>query len=84
MASRVNVGLVLAIVTGMSLVACSEKRSDDDILAPSATSDSGRVEDQFGEGFGEAHRANPNSEPVDVNEVELKPVSTTGEPVQID
>jgi len=67
----------------MSLSACTEQ-AEGDIVAQSSRTESKRMEDQFGEGFGKAHRADPNSEPVNVSEIELPPVSYTNEPIAID
>lgn len=41
-------------------------------------------EDQFGLRFGEAYRADPNSEPKSVAEGDVVPVSMVAEPVQLD
>ncbi len=79
-ALRLCAGLV--VVAGVSLSACSQK-GDDDPLVIDARAESGRVEDKFGEGFGEAFRANPNSEPRSVVDSDVKPVSMTTEPVPI-
>lgn len=70
------------MVAGASLSACSQK-SDDDLLVLNATADPGRVEDTFGDGFGEAFRANSNSEPRNVVDSDVEPVSLTTEPVAI-
>lgn len=79
--SRLIVGLIL--VTGTSLTACGDK-SESDVLVPESVAENRRMEDQFGKGFGEAYRADPNSEPANVSEMELAPVSYTTEPVLID
>jgi len=72
------------LVAGMSLTACS-KKSERDILVPESTvASSGRVEDQFGKGFGEAFRADPNSVPANVSDADVQPVSLTAQPVAID
>ncbi len=73
----------LAIVAGMSFSACT-KQGEDDILVQTSSTESKRMEDQFGEGFGKAYRADPNSEPVNVSEIKLPPVSYTTEPIPID
>jgi len=83
MAINAGKSLGLAIVIGMSLSACGDK-SEGDILVPTTRSDTGRVEDQFGEDFAKAHRADPNAEPANVSEMKLPPVSYTAEPVPID
>ncbi len=41
------------------------------------------MEDQFGKGFGKAFRASPNSEPANLVEGDVIPVSNTAEPVEI-
>ncbi|MDQ3080487.1 MAG: hypothetical protein M3R03_10890 [Pseudomonadota bacterium] len=74
--------LGFAIVAGMSFTACG-KKSDDDIPVPASQSKSGRVEDQFGKGFGKAFRADKNSEPASVSENDMRPVSLTEEPIEI-
>ena len=74
--------LGFAIVAGMSLSSCSS-RNDEDIPVPTASVESGRMEDKFGEEFGKAHRADPNSEPANVSEMKLPPVSLTAEPIPI-
>lgn len=73
------VGLIFA---GASLSSCN--KSESDALVLEARADSGRVEDKFGKGFGEAFRADPNSEPVNVSEGDMKPVSHTAEPEPIE
>ena len=79
-AARLLAGL--ALVAGVSLSACGQKR-DGDPLVLDAKSDAGRVEDRFGDGFGEAFRAEPNTEPRNVVDSDVKPVSLTTEPVPI-
>ena len=64
------------------LSACGQKRDRDPIILDTKA-DAGRVEDEFGKGFGEAYRANPNAEPRNVQDGDLKPVSSTSEPVPI-
>ncbi|MGI8931797.1 MAG: hypothetical protein ACR2FK_05405 [Sphingomicrobium sp.] len=58
--------------------------SDDDPLVIEATAGKDGLDEQFGKGFEKVHRAAPNSEPANVDEVELEPVSFTAEPVLID
>ncbi len=74
---------LLIVAAGASLSACG-KNGGRDTLAPDSQVESGRVEDQFGKGFGEAFRADPNSEPANVSEDDVKPVSLTAEPVTTD
>lgn len=42
-----------------------------------------RMEDQFGKGFAEKFRADPNSEPANLQDDDVKPVSMTAEPVPV-
>jgi len=71
------------VLAGAALSACSQKR-DGDPLVLKAKADTARMEDAFGKGFGEAFRADPNSEPRNVTESDVKPVSLTAEPVPIE
>lgn len=73
-------GLIFA---GASLSACN-RNDDGDALVLDARADAGRQEDKFGKGFGEAFRADPNSEPVPVSADDVKPVSLTTEPEPIE
>jgi hypothetical protein len=78
-----DLGLIVSfLLIGMSMSACS-KESDSDMLVREST-DGGRVEDRFGKGFGEAFRADPNSEPAVVDRNDVNPVSLTDEPEPID
>lgn len=82
MGSGLRFGLIL--VVGASLAACGD-RSDRDAPGndPFATT-SDRTEDQFGKEFGKAYRADPNSEPMNVNDGDVVPVSSTTEPIVAD
>ncbi|MBA2635543.1 MAG: hypothetical protein H0U83_02450 [Sphingomonas sp.] len=73
------VGLILA---GASLSGCN-KNSDSDAPVLDARADAGRQEDKFGKGFGEAFRADPNSEPANVSANDVNPISLTTEPEPI-
>ncbi len=73
------VGLIFA---GASLSACN--RDEGDALVLDARTDAERPEDKFGEGFGEAFRADPNSEPAPVRDGDVKPVSHTAQPEPIE
>ena len=75
--------LGLGLFAILSLIACG-KKSETDLAFPESRVESGPVEDQFGEGFGKAYRADPNSEPANVTDNEMVPVSLTAEPVVID
>lgn len=79
--SRLTI-LVGLIFAGASLSSCN-KNSDSDALVLDARADTGRVEDKFGKGFGEAFRADPNSEPANVSANDVNPVSFTTEPEPI-
>jgi len=73
------------IVIGTSLTACQRQSSSDvpdaDPFAPRTTVKSDHA-DQFGKAFGEAYRADPNSEPREISKNDLPPVSYTDEPVK--
>lgn len=74
------IGLVLV---GVLLSSCNRNDSE----TPSAVDvgeQSARQEDKFGQGFGEAYRADPNSQPANVSASDVKPVSDTAEPEPID
>lgn len=77
-------GLVgLLLIAGVPLSACGKQADsggDFDTFDVAAK----RSEDQFGQGFGEAYRADPNSEPRPVAEGDVVPVSMVAEPVQLD
>lgn len=83
MSPSIIVGLML--LTGTSLAACN-RTDGEDVLAndPFAGNTSARSENQLGKGFGKAFRADPNSEPANVAEGDLGPVSYTAEPVHLD
>jgi hypothetical protein len=67
-----------------SFSSCSDK-SESDAFADSnlAASEADR-EERFGKQFEEMSRADPNSEPANVSENDLAPVSLTTEPVSLD
>jgi hypothetical protein len=68
----------------VSLSACGKNSDDSDTLTVESSGiDTGRPEDRFGKGFGEKFRADPNSEPANVTDGELAPVSDTTEPIPI-
>ncbi len=73
----------LLLIAGVSLSACSKSESDTLTIEPSGV-DSGQPEDRFGKGFGEKYRADPNSEPKEVNEADVTPESLTTEPLAVD
>ncbi len=75
----------LLMLSGVSISACDRNSGNDaPENDPFAARSAGNQDDQFGKGFGKAHRADPNSEPVNIADVELAPVTATGEPVPID
>ena len=78
---KLALGLILIAAT--SLGACN-RRSADDVVANDPFAKAGeRQEDRFGKGFGKAYRAAPNSEPMNVVEGDVVPVSPTTEPDEI-
>lgn len=74
----------LIVAAGASLSACHKTNESDAFGASAAEGDSSRPEDRFGKGFGEKFRADPNSEPANVNDNDVKPVSLTAEPEPVD
>lgn len=68
-----------------SFSSCSDK-SESDAFADSnlAGSVGERSDEGFGKGFEEMSRADPNSEPANVSENDLAPVSLTTEPAPLD
>lgn len=78
---RLIIGLLL--IAGVSLSACSKTESDTLVLNDSGV-EASRLEDRFGNGFGEKFRADPNSEPEDVKENDVAPVSLNTEPVPVE
>ncbi len=79
-----GLSLILVAVAGASLTACGIQSGDDIPEADAFATTAGRDEDQFGKEFGKAYRADPNSEPVEVTEGAVPPVSMTSEPVPIE
>jgi len=75
------IGLIL--LSGASLSACNRQSGNDAPESDPFAASSSTKGDQFGKGFGKASRADPNSEPVNLSEIELPPVSYTAEPVAI-
>lgn len=78
---RLAFGLIMAAA---SLSACGRKSDSDAAFSVPLSSTSARPEDQFGKEFGKAFRADSNSEPAKVAESDMRPVSLTTEPVQIE
>ena len=81
-ASRALIGLLL--IAGVSLSACGKQADSGADRFGSFDVAAKRSEDQFGQGFGKAYRADSNSEPKVVVEGDVVPVSMNAEPVQID
>ncbi len=75
------IGLVLV---GVLLSSCNNRSDSEAPSAADAGEQSARQEDKFGQGFGEAFRADPNSEPANVSDSDVEPVSDTAEPEPID
>jgi hypothetical protein len=77
------VRLACVLIAGTPLLACSKAGEEDD-LAGNVGERSDRVEDQFGRGFGEKFRADPNSEPANIEDGDVTPVSATTDPIDVD
>jgi hypothetical protein len=67
-----------------SLSSCSDKSESGAFADSNLAASVGRSEDGLGEKFEEMARADPNSEPANVSENDLAPVSLTAEPVPLD
>ena len=74
----------LILTAGASLTACQKKAESDAAGFSTSSAEAIRTEDKFGTKFGTASRAPANSEPANVEDGDMIPVSNTGEPVQID
>lgn len=72
----------LALVASALLAACGQKRGDNPKMLD-VSADAGRMEDEFGSRFGEAFRADPNSDPKNIQDGDVRPVSLITEPVPI-
>jgi len=75
--------LCLVLIAGGSLSACN-KKSENEPLVIEPGRDRGATDSKFGKEFGSAFNADPNSEPRNVQDDDLPPVSLTTEPVAID
>ncbi len=75
--------LGLVLIAGGSLSACNKKSGNEPLMIEPGR-DSGTTANKFGKEFGSAFNADPNSEPREVHEGDLEPVSLTTEPVDID
>jgi hypothetical protein len=78
-----NSGVGWILCAAVLLAACSGERANDAVAVDPLQSTAARTEDKFGKGFGKAFRADPNSEPVNVSDSDVTPVSLTSEPVHI-
>ncbi len=76
--------LPLLILAAAAFVASCGKRGDQEMSVAQSGVDQGRMEDQFGKGFGEAFRADPNAEPAKVSDRDVEPVSLTAEPKPVE
>ena len=75
--------LGLILIAGGSLSACNKQRKDEPLMIEPGR-DSGSTDSKFGKEFGTAFNADPNSEPRNVHDGDLAPVSMTAEPAAID
>lgn len=80
--SEPKFGLIL--LAGASLIACGQKSESDALANDPFAASTARMEDKFGKEFGKAYRADPNSEPANVSDDDVVPVSYTTEPVTIE
>ena len=77
--------LVFGLIMGAaSLSACGGKSDSDAVSNGALASTDSKPEDQFGKEFGKAFRADPNAEPAKVADRDMRPVSLTTEPIQIE
>ena len=74
----------LILTAGASLTACQKKAAGDDAGFTMSGSGADQTDTRFGQGFAKASRAPPNSEPANVSDSDVVPVSLTAEPVPID
>lgn len=72
---------ILVAALGAVLAGCGSKANDDDQPPPVVVTP--RQEDQFGTNFGAAFRRDPNSDPVNVADSDVVPLSLTNEAVVI-
>ncbi len=80
---RATSRLILSMLLGALLSACQQESQTDLALGNASTSEL-QSEDRFGRGFGRAYRAHQNSEPKNVVDGDVVPVSRTAEPIPID
>ncbi len=79
-----QLSIIVTLVIGTSLCACQRQSGSDVLDNQSLASTGARPEDRFGEDFGKAFRADPQSKPVEVKPGDVPPVSLTAEPIPID
>ena len=75
--------LCLTLIAGGSLSACGKKNGNEPLVIEPGR-ETGAIDSKFGNGFGKAFSADPNSEPRNVQDNDVAPVSLTTEPVAID
>jgi predicted small lipoprotein YifL len=73
--------LILVAALGATLAACGSKGNNGDQPPPVVVTP--RQEDQFGANFGTAFRRDPNTDPVNVADGDVVPLSLTNEAVAI-
>jgi hypothetical protein len=71
------------MLLGALLSACQQE-SQTDLAVGNVSTSEPQPEDRFGKGFGQAYRADRNSEPKNVVDGDVVPVSRTAEPIPID
>ena len=84
-AARVRLTSIVWLVSliGGSLSACHKQADSDAVGNDRLGTETGLTEDKFGRGFGKAFRADPNSEPMNVSDGDMIPVSNTAEPIEV-
>ncbi len=80
--ARATTVIGLFLIGGGLLSACG-KKSGSEPLTIETSRESGEIDGKFGKEFGTAFNADPNSEPRNVNDSDVPPVSMTSEPVPI-
>jgi hypothetical protein len=76
--------LALLCLSGAPLSSCSDKSESGAFADPNLAASVGRSDERFGRKFEELRRADPNSEPANITENDVAPVSYTTEPERID
>jgi len=75
--------LGVVLIAGGSLSACNKKSGEEPLMIEPRR-DLEATDGKFGKAFESAFKADPNSEPRNVQEGDLAPVSLTTEPVAVD